>query len=104
MALFYQQNINESTCLAIWKIEEPEDFFLQRVTLQREITHPNKRLQHLAGRYLLPFLFPDFPDADIEIANTRSLFYRWNSIIFPSPTAAILQRHWLAKTEEWVLI
>ncbi len=33
--------------------------------------HPYKRLQHLAGRLLLPTLFDDFPLADILIADTR---------------------------------
>ncbi len=74
MPLLYQQNINESTRLAIWKIAETESFFLSKVPLQREITHPNKRLQHLAGRYLLPFLFNDFPHKEIEIAETRKPF------------------------------
>ena len=74
MPLFYQQDINLTTKLGIWKIEEPEDFFLQSVPLQRNITHPLKRLQHLAGRFLLPFLFPDFPHAEIEIADTRKPF------------------------------
>jgi phosphopantetheinyl transferase len=72
--LFYQQDINLTTRLAVWKIEEPEDFFLSSVPLQRSITHPHKRLQHLAGRYLLPFLFPDFPHDEIEIADTRKPF------------------------------
>ncbi len=71
MSLLYHQNINPVTRLALWEIEEPETFFLHRVPLQREITHPHKRLQHLAGRYLLPYLFPDFPHAEIEIAGTR---------------------------------
>jgi phosphopantetheinyl transferase len=61
MPIFYQKRINEHTQLAVWKIEEPEEFFLQKVTIQKEITHPNKRLQHLAGRYLLQILEPDFP-------------------------------------------
>jgi phosphopantetheinyl transferase len=74
VSLFYQQDINEQTRLAVWKIEEPEDFFLRKVPLQREITHPHKRLQHLAGRYLLRFLFPDFPNEEIEIADTRKPF------------------------------
>ncbi len=74
MPLFYQQNINETTRLGIWKIEETEDFFLSTVPLQRNITHPHKRLQHLAGRYLLPFLFQDFPHKEIEIADTRKPF------------------------------
>ena len=74
MPLFYQQDINQTTKLGVWKIEEPEDFFLAAVPLQRTITHPHKRLQHLAGRFLLPFLFPDFPHSEIEIADTRKPF------------------------------
>ena len=74
MPLFYQQDINETTRLGVWKIEEEEDFFLRSVPLQRSITHPHKRLQHLAGRYLLRFLFPDFPNEEIEIADTRKPF------------------------------
>ncbi len=74
MPLFYQQDINLTTKLGVWKIEETEDFFLHSVPLQRSITHPHKRLQHLAGRYLLAFLFPDFPHAEIEIADTRKPF------------------------------
>ncbi len=73
MALFYQHNINE-TKLGIWKIEEVEEFFINTVSLQREITHPHKRLQHLAGRYLLKQLFPDFPNEEIEIADTKKPF------------------------------
>ena len=71
MPQFYQQDINEHTRLGVWKIEETEDFFLSRVPLQRSITHPHKRLQHLAGRYLLPSLFADFPHEEILIADTR---------------------------------
>jgi phosphopantetheinyl transferase len=69
--LFYQHDINLTTKLAIWKIEEAELFFSSVVSLQREITHPVKRLQHLAGRYLLSYLFPDFPFDEILIADTR---------------------------------
>jgi phosphopantetheinyl transferase len=69
--IFFQQDIDESTKLAIWKVEEEESFFLRQVPLKREITHPHKRLQHLAGRYLLKFLFPDFPLELIQIADTR---------------------------------
>jgi len=72
--LFYQQDINPTTKLAVWKIEETESFFLRAVPLGREITLPHKRLQHLAGRFLLPYLFPDFPHHEIEIADTRKPF------------------------------
>lgn len=74
MPIFFQQDIDESTRLGIWKIEEDEDFFLQEVVLQREVHHPHKKLQHLAGRYLLKFLYPEFPLDLIRIADTRKPF------------------------------
>ncbi len=74
MPLFYQHNINETTKIGIWRIEEHEDFFLQRVPLLNDVSHPYKRLQHLAGRYLLPVLFNDFPLDEIIIADTKKPF------------------------------
>src|SRR5674476_25323 len=74
MPLVYQQNINASTKLGVWHIAEPEDFFLDQVPLHREITHPHKQLQHLAGRYLLKELYPDFPYELIRIADTKKPF------------------------------
>lgn len=71
MPLFYQHNINDATKLAVWHISESEEFFLKRVPLQKEITHPHKRLQHLAGRYLLEILEPGFPFHLIEIAGSK---------------------------------
>jgi phosphopantetheinyl transferase len=69
--IFFQHQVNETTRLGIWKIEETEEFFLTNVPLQKEVTHPHKRLQHLAGRFLLQFLFPGFPYELIKIADTR---------------------------------
>lgn len=74
MPLVYQQNINLTTKLGVWYIAEEKDFFLQQVPLQRQITHPRKQLQHLAGRYLLKALYPDFPYELIRIADTRKPF------------------------------
>lgn len=71
MSLFYQHTINQTTKLGIWQIKEDENFFLSKVPLQNNITHPHKRLQHLAGRYLLQWLFNDFPYNEILIADTR---------------------------------
>jgi phosphopantetheinyl transferase len=72
--IFFQHQINETTRLGIWKIEETEEFFKGNVPLHREVTHPHKRLQHLAGRFLLQYLFPDFPYELIQIADTRKPF------------------------------
>lgn len=82
MPLFFQQDIDDSTKLGIWKIDENEGFFLQQVPLQREITHPHKRLQHLAGRFLLKNLFPHFPVELIKIADTNKPFLENESYHF----------------------
>ena len=74
--VFFQQQINETTRLGIWKIEETEEFFKNNVPLHRDVTHPKKRLQHLAGRFLLQFLAPAFPYHLIQIAETRKPFLR----------------------------
>lgn len=74
VALFYQHNINDTTKLGIWQIEEPPSFFLEKVPLKKDVSHPYKRLQHLAGRYLLTVLAEDFPLEDIVIADTRKPF------------------------------
>jgi phosphopantetheinyl transferase len=71
LPIFYQQQINESTRLGVWKIEETEDFFKGNVPQHRDVTHPHKRLQHLAGRFLLQYLYPDFPYELIQLADTR---------------------------------
>ena len=97
MPLFYQHNINESTRLAIWKIEEKEAFFSVQVSLQREISHPFKRLQHLAGRYLLLQLFPDFPTASIALSDSSKPYLPDGAFYFSishsgSYAAAIVSR------------
>lgn len=74
MPLVYQQNINYSTKLGVWNLSEAADFFLQKVPLKTLITHPHKQLQHLAGRYLLTALYPDFPSELIQIADTKKPF------------------------------
>ena len=74
MPLVYQQNVNAHTKLGVWHIKEPENFFLKKVSLQNGIANEHKRLQHLAGRYLLPELFEGFPLELINIADTKKPF------------------------------
>ncbi len=95
MPIFYQHNINESTKLAIWHITEEENFFLKTVPLKRDVSHAQKRLQHLAGRYLLVKLFPDFPLEEILIADTRKPYlvnekYHFSISHFGNYAAAIV--------------
>ena len=98
MALFYQHTINGGTKLGIWRIEEPENFFLAKVPLKRDVSHPYKRLQHLAGRYLLPALFDDFPLKEILIADTNKPFledeqYHFSISHSGNYAAAIVSNH-----------
>jgi len=72
--IFFQHQINETTRLGIWKIEETEDFFKINVPVPKTVSHPHKRLQHLAGRFMLRYLYPDFPNELIQIADTRKPF------------------------------
>ena len=75
MPVVYQKHINHNTKLAIWHITEEELFFLEnKIIVQREIIHPHKRLQHLAGRLLLKELEPNFPLESILLAETRKPF------------------------------
>lgn len=74
MPIFFQHSISSDTRLGVWKIEEVEEFFRGNVPLHRDVTHPHKRLQHLAGRFLLQFLFPGFPYELVKIADTNKPF------------------------------
>ncbi|HVK97991.1 MAG TPA: 4'-phosphopantetheinyl transferase superfamily protein, partial [Flavisolibacter sp.] len=80
MPIFFQHQVDENTRLGIWKIEEDVSFF--DVPLQREIKHINKKLQHLAGRFLLRYLFDDFPLQLIQIADTRKPFLQSEAFHF----------------------
>lgn len=68
MPLFYEKNISGEARLAIWHITEPETFFLDSVRDMYNISHPQKRLQHLAGRYLLRHLDPTFPIDQLQVS------------------------------------
>lgn len=52
---------------AIWKIEEPESFFAERTGLTFDIKNDKRRIERLAGRFLLKYLKNDFPLLNIEI-------------------------------------
>jgi phosphopantetheinyl transferase len=76
MPVFFQQQLSEFTRMGVWKIEEGEEFFKGHVPNHRQVTHPHKRLQHLAGRFLLQYLFPDFPYELILIADTEKPYLK----------------------------
>lgn len=49
-------NHNDTQALALWKIEEPENYFLDSLQIAEQvptdISHTAKRLEYLAGRFL----------------------------------------------------
>jgi 4'-phosphopantetheinyl transferase len=57
-----------NTHIVIWKIEESEDFFMEQTGLQSEKKSDIRRLEHLAGRFLLQHTLPGFPLRDIAIS------------------------------------
>ena len=71
MPLFFQHSINDYSQLAVWKITEPEEFFFRETGVRPAINNDHKRLQHLAGRYLLKQIEPSFPINKIEILQSR---------------------------------
>lgn len=68
MPLLKKWQTSQHSLAAIWHIEEQESFFNESTGLFAEGIHAEKRrLEHLAGRFLLRHLKEDFPL--LEIAN-----------------------------------
>jgi phosphopantetheinyl transferase len=68
--------------MAVWKIEEPESFFLKSLPEISLPSHPHKRLQHLAGRFLLQYMLPDFPISRIQSTSGAKPFLPDNTHYF----------------------
>lgn len=54
MAIYSKIHL-QNTHIDIWKIEEAESFFIQKLGFSAEIKNDVKRLEHLAGRFLLQY-------------------------------------------------
>jgi len=61
MPLYREWSSDPYSLAAIWKIEEPESFFMEKTGLRPAIKAEKRRLEHLAGRFLLRHLVADFP-------------------------------------------
>ncbi len=66
MPLYKEWNIGDHALAAIWKVEEPESFFKEYTGLESEIKHEKRRMEFLAGRFLLKHLQEDFPLWNID--------------------------------------
>ena len=71
MPLVFQYVINASSSVGLWHILEEESFFTLEDVVTKTIAHPHKRLQHLAGRYLLTILHHGLPVHQIKISETN---------------------------------
>ena len=61
MPLLKEWNISNHGLAAIWKIEEDEAFFRGHTGIEVNIKNDKRRIEHLAGRFLLRHLEEDFP-------------------------------------------
>lgn len=66
MPIYKQWQNGETARAAIWKIEEPEDFFEGKTGLSSDRKSEIRRLEHLAARFLLREVYPAFPLDKIE--------------------------------------
>lgn len=61
MPLFREWNPDLHSLAAIWQIGEPEAYFAGATGLDSAIRHAKRRMEFLAGRFLLQYLKADFP-------------------------------------------
>ncbi|MCB9065238.1 MAG: 4'-phosphopantetheinyl transferase superfamily protein [Chitinophagales bacterium] len=66
MPLFREWSSDKYSLAAIWKIEEPESFFTERTGITSDIKNEKRRMERLAGRFLLKYLKNDFPLLNIQ--------------------------------------
>lgn len=67
MPLYKEWSSDEYSLAAIWKIEEPESFFVERTGIEvPDIKSDKRRIERIAGRFLLKYLKHDFPLLNIN--------------------------------------
>jgi 4'-phosphopantetheinyl transferase len=66
MSLYREWSSDPYSLAAIWKIEEPEAFFMEKTGLSSDIKNEKRRLEFFAGRFLLKHLKEDFPVLNIR--------------------------------------
>lgn len=61
MPLYKEWKIGNHGLAAIWKVDELESFFAERTGIIADQKNEKRRIEHLAGRFLLQHLEEDFP-------------------------------------------
>jgi len=82
MALYKQWQNSETSKAAIWKIEEPESFFTEQTGLVSDKKFETRRLEHLAGRFLLKYILPNFQLHKIQVSPLGKPFVEEEKIFF----------------------
>lgn len=98
MPIIFNKEISSHCRIGIWQIEEHKDFFLKKIPISLPSYSSKRMLQHLAGRYLLNELYPDFPYQNITITKHNRPYLTDNSIHFSishsgNYAAAIIATH-----------
>ncbi|MFT4061993.1 MAG: 4'-phosphopantetheinyl transferase superfamily protein [Edaphocola sp.] len=78
MPLYSQWSGNDGTGVRIWKVTEDESFFAKATGLVTNRKHPIRRLEHLAGRFLLQQSLPGFDFGEIGISDLGKPFLPGN--------------------------
>lgn len=68
MPIYKELNISPHSKAAIWKVEEDESFFMSQTGLTSDKKNEIKRKEHLAGRFLLKHLMPEFELEKITVS------------------------------------
>jgi len=66
MPLYKEWEIGDHGMAAIWKVEEDEAFFAEQTGMTSDMKNERRRIEHLAGRFLLKQLEADFPLQEIS--------------------------------------
>ncbi len=82
MPMYQEWQPGKDIRVAIWKIEEPESFFEEGTGLQSDKKSAVRRLEHLAGRFLLRYLLPGASLNQIEVSHLGKPFFRGNGPCF----------------------
>ncbi len=82
MPYYRKARYHNTTEVAIWKIEETETFFCEQTGLVSDKKHEQRRLEHLAGRFLLKHLYPDFPLDQVLISAGGKPYLPGNELFF----------------------
>ncbi|KAA5537086.1 4'-phosphopantetheinyl transferase superfamily protein [Taibaiella lutea] len=82
MPIYKELNLSPHSKTAIWKVEEHENFFSDQTGLISNKKKEVKRLEHLAGRFLLKYLLPQLEFNNIGISELGKPFMKDNSFHF----------------------